>query len=55
MFTHLTKGKRYIGSSENLRLRFYQYYSIKFLERHNYMNIYRALLKYGYSKFSRYR
>jgi len=48
----LTNGKSYIGSSINLRYRFYKYYSIQCLLSDNCMPICRALLKYGYSKFS---
>jgi group I intron endonuclease len=52
MFTNLINGKKYIGSSIDLRNRFYQYYSIKYLESDNCMPICMALLKYGYHKFS---
>lgn len=41
----------YIGSSNNLSVRFYTYYSIGFLLKSN-RPIDRALLKYGYSSFT---
>ena len=43
------------GSSQNLYLRFRRYYNISYLTQEikiNKSKIYRALLKYGYSKFS---
>lgn len=49
---NLINNKIYIGSSNNLSNRFYDYYSVKCLEQASYMYIYRALLKYGYSNFS---
>jgi len=52
MFTNLTNGKKYIGSSVNLSRRFYAYFNVCSLERDNSMPICLALLKYGYSKFS---
>jgi len=45
-------GKKYVGSSVNLRKRFLQYYNTKYLERNSSMLICRALLKHGYSNFS---
>jgi hypothetical protein len=48
MWTNLINGKKYIGSSENLRDRMYSYINIKSLERYNYMYICRALKKHGY-------
>jgi len=48
---NVTDGKKYVGSSINLRRRFLQYYSIGNLARYSYMYICRALAKYGYSKF----
>lgn len=44
-------NKTYVGSSVNLTLRFYKYYSIKHLLKHK-TTIHQALLKYGYSNFS---
>lgn len=44
-------GKIYIGSSTNLSVRFYKYYSLRSLARSN-RPIDRALLKYGFSSFS---
>lgn len=43
--------KLYVGSSTNLRTRFYKYYSIKNLSEKR-TPIHNALLKYGYSNFS---
>jgi hypothetical protein len=39
MFKNLINGKKYVGSSIDIRLRFYKYYSIKCLENCNYMYI----------------
>jgi hypothetical protein len=52
MFTHISSGKRYIGSSLNLRRRFFEYYNTNRLTKGLSMRINRALLKYGYSAFS---
>jgi hypothetical protein len=52
LWTNLTNGKNYVGSSVDLNKRFTQYFNINFLIRHNYMAINRALLKFGYSNFS---
>jgi len=52
MFTYLKNGKRYIGSSENLKVRFLKYFNTGYLLRNTYMRICCALLKYGYSNFS---
>ena len=52
MWENLTNGKKYIGSAVNLRNRFIQYYSIKYLERYNYMGICRPLLKYEHENFA---
>ncbi len=52
MFTHTASGKRYIGSSVDLRRRFLEYYNTKRLLITFSMRINRALLKYGYSAFS---
>ena len=52
MFTHIASGKRYIGSSVDLRRRFLEYYNTKRLLRAPSMIINLALLKYGYSAFS---
>jgi hypothetical protein len=52
MWKNSINGKRYIGSSENLKVRFLQYFNINHLLRNTYMYIYRALLKHGYSNFS---
>ena len=52
MWTNLKSGKRYIGSSVNLRRRFMEYYNVNHLLTNNSMAIIRALLKYGFSNFS---
>jgi GIY-YIG catalytic domain len=44
-------GNTYVGSSINLSVRFYTYYSIRCLTKSN-RPIERALLKHGYSNFS---
>lgn len=51
-FTNLTSGKKYVGSSVDLRRRLLQYFSVSFLTKTTYMPICSALLKYGYSGFS---
>ncbi len=51
-FTNLTSGKKYIGSSVDLRKRLVQYFNMSYLTRTTYMPICSALLKYGYSSFS---
>jgi group I intron endonuclease len=45
-------GKKYIGSSTNLRRRLLEYYNINRLLIGNSMPINTALLKYGYNNFS---
>jgi len=52
MWTNNINKKRYIGSSENLRARFQQYFNINHLIRYNCMQICRALLKHDYFNFS---
>jgi hypothetical protein len=52
LWTNLINGRRYVGSSNNLRKRFWQYYNINYLADNKNMIICRALLKYGYSNFS---
>ena len=52
MWTNNINNKRYVGSSENLRARFMQYFNINYLIRDNSMWICRALLKHGYENFS---
>lgn len=44
-------GTRYVGSSVNLGRRLVNYYDLKHLMKNN-MSIYKALLKYGHSKFT---
>jgi len=50
--TNLLNGKQYIGSSNNLRRRFLQYFNTNYLIRDDCMSICRSLLKNGYSNFS---
>jgi len=45
-------GKCYVGSSINLTARFYMYFSLYHITNRKNSVICRALLKYGYSKFS---
>nr|YP_010218776.1 hypothetical protein LK370_mgp047 [Morchella brunnea]UBU98583.1 hypothetical protein [Morchella brunnea] len=52
LWRNLINGKKYVGSSKDLRVRLRKYFDINYLERHNNMQISRALLKYGYSNFS---
>jgi hypothetical protein len=52
MWINLETGKRYIGSSVDLKRRFLEYFNVNRLLRDSSMTINRALLKYGYSKFS---
>jgi len=52
MWTNLKNGKQYIGSSNNLKIRFSRYFNVNQLKRSNYMVICRALLKHGLSNFS---
>lgn len=51
VWTNLKNGKRYVGSSSNLKNRFRSYYNINRL-MNEYGIISRALLSYGYSNFS---
>ncbi len=48
MWTNLKWGKRYVGSSVNLRRRFLEYYNVNRLIVSSSMAINRAWLKYGY-------
>ena len=52
LFINLDNGKRYVGSSVNLRDRFIDYFNINRLIKADSMYICRALIHYGYSKFS---
>jgi hypothetical protein len=52
IFTNLKNDKKYIGSSDNLRRRFLQYYNLNYLIRSNYMRICRALLQHGHYNFN---
>jgi len=51
-FTNLINGKKYIGSSEDLRRRMQNYFNINYLTSTTSMPICSALQKYGYSNFS---
>ena len=52
-FINLSSNKSYVGSSIKLNIRFLQYYNIIFLAKYSKSSlIYKALLKYGFSKFS---
>lgn len=52
IWTNSINGQRYVGCSQNLRKRFWQYYNINYLTDNTSLRICRALLKYGYSNFS---
>jgi len=52
MWKNSINGKRYIGSSDNLKRRFSEYFNENYLLRNQCMAICCALLKHGYSKFS---
>jgi group I intron endonuclease len=52
MFKNKINGKKYIGSSENLKIRFLEYLNIHYLLRNTCMYICNALFKHGYSNFS---
>lgn len=44
-------GKTYVGSTTNFYSRFYKYYNVEYLKKHNTI-IHNAILKYGFSNFS---
>lgn len=50
-WTNKQNGNTYIGSSVNISVRVYTYYSLRSLAKNN-RPIDRALLKYGFSNFS---
>jgi group I intron endonuclease len=52
--TNKINGKIYVGSSIDLRIRFYSYFNFSHISRLDRGNslIHKALLKYGYSNFS---
>jgi len=53
MFKNLiNKKKKYVGSSENLRVRFMRYFNNNYLLRNTSMYICRSLLKHDYENFS---
>jgi group I intron endonuclease len=49
--TNLLNNKTYVGSANNLRTRFYVYFSLNRLTNSK-MIIYKAIIKYGYSNFT---
>lgn len=49
--TNLVNNKPYVGSANNLRTRFYVYFSINRL-KNSKMIIYKAILKYNYKNFT---
>ena len=52
LWTNILNGKKYVGSSNNLKRRFLEYYNVNRLLKENSMPIYAALLKHGYHNFS---
>lgn len=52
MWTNKINGKKYVGSSVNLRRRLLEYYNVNRLLNEKSMPICVALLKYGYHNFS---
>ena len=52
LFTNKINEKRYIGSSNNLKRRFSEYFNDNYLLRNKSMGICCALLKHGSSNFS---
>ena len=52
MWTNKLNGKKYVGSSVDLRRRLLEYYNTNRLLDGVSMPIYKALLKHGYSDFS---
>ena len=52
MWINKLNGKKYVGSSVNLRCRLLEYYNVNRLLNENSMPINVALLKYGYHNFS---
>jgi hypothetical protein len=53
MWTNLINGKRYIGSSVDLKRRLLEYFNANRLLKESSMTINRALLKHGYSARAR--
>jgi len=52
ILTNNINGKRYVGSSINLRKRLYSYFETKINTLKGVSIIFNALIKYGYSNFS---
>ena len=52
MWKNNINNQKYIGSSENLRARFQKYFNQNHLLENTSMNICKALIKHGYSKFA---
>jgi len=51
-WTNLINGKQYIGSSNNLKRRFMEYFNENYLLKNKSMYICNSLIKHGYSNFS---
>jgi len=54
LWKNLLDGKTYVGSAVDLRKRFFQYYSLRYLAYevcNSSMYIYKAILKHGHSNF----
>ena len=52
MWTNKLNGKKYVGSSVDLRRRLLEYYNVNRLLNEKSMPIYHSLLKHGYQNFS---
>nr|YP_009254056.1 hypothetical protein [Hypomyces aurantius]ANC62741.1 hypothetical protein [Hypomyces aurantius] len=52
MWTNQLNGKKYVGSSVNLRRRLLEYYNVNRILNEKSMPIYMSLLKHGYQSFS---
>jgi group I intron endonuclease len=52
MWTHKETGKSYVGSAFELHKRLINYYNKSYLNSHNSMYIYKAILNHGYGAFS---
>jgi hypothetical protein len=52
MWTNKLNGKKYVGSSVNLRRRLLEYYNVNRMLNEKSMPINQSLLKYGYQSFS---
>jgi group I intron endonuclease len=52
MWTNKLNGKKYVGSSVDLRRRLLEYYNVKRILNEKSMPINKSLLKHGYQSFS---